>query len=96
VIFKNILRDVRKFFTRELNERLHFKRKQRLHGAAFYKDCVCQLLELKLTAAETGALGVSLEALYSLLGSMVYPKKMATDRSPLAIRNCARVHRTLY
>ena len=27
---------------------------------------------------------------------MIYPKKMAFDKTPLAVKNCARVHKTLY
>lgn len=76
VIFKNLLRDIRKFYTKELNEKIQFKRKQRMNGPTFYQECVYKLIELKFSEAQMLALNVTLEELYLILGCMIYPKKM--------------------
>lgn len=80
VIYKNILRDLRKFYTADFNKMTDYIRKKRKLEPEYYLDCLRLYIShrniIESAPLNGIAMGTSLEALVFHLGSLIYPKDM--------------------
>lgn len=80
VIYKNLLRDLRKFYIVDFNKATDYIRKKRRLPPAFYLDCLkAYVIEKRILESPpmNGILmGTSIENLVFNLGSLIYPKDM--------------------
>jgi len=80
VIYKNLLRDLRKFYIVDFNKITDYIRKKRRLTPNFYIDCLKNyVIERKILESPPldGALmGATVDSLVFNLGSLIYPKDM--------------------
>ncbi|CDW84664.1 UNKNOWN [Stylonychia lemnae] len=87
VLYKTIMRDMRKFYTRKFNEDSQYIRKKRNKGTKYFVCCLESFLvhsfpelaalqeSLKLSGAESD---LNLNEMIQFLGCLLYPKDMMT------------------
>jgi len=75
VIYKNLLRDARKFFSNDFNEVTDYIHKKRKNPDSFFFDCLRAYVETRF-GKTYAKLGVSQDLLITHLGSLIYPKEM--------------------
>ena len=80
VIYKNLLRDLRKFYIVDFNKETDYIRKKRRLSPNFYIECLkAYVIERKILECPpfNGILmGTSVDSLVFNLGSLIYPKDM--------------------
>lgn len=75
VIYKNLIRDVRKFFSLDFNEKTDFIKSKRKNTSVRMIDCLKNYI--LVTMSEMGEkMGIPLETLVFYLGALIYPKEM--------------------
>lgn len=75
VIYKNLVRDIRKYFSKDFNELTNFIKRKRKHDSNFYYECLVQYVSHKLEN-HRNFFGIPIETLVFHLGSLIYPKEM--------------------
>lgn len=80
VIYKNLLRDLRKYYIVDFNKNTDYIRKKRRLAPSFYLDCLkAYVVEMKILESppvDGVLMGTSVESLVFNLGSLIYPKDM--------------------
>ena len=75
VIYKNLVRDVRKFYSRDFNERTDFIKRKRKSSNEFFIQCLESYISDRIGELSTH-LEVRKETLAFNLGALIYPKEM--------------------
>ena len=75
VIYKNLVRDVRKFYSRDFNDRTDFIKRKRKSGGEFFLQCLDAYIGERMGDLPK-QLEVRREALAFNLGALIYPKEM--------------------
>ena len=86
VIYKNLLRDLRKFYVADFNKASDFIRRKRRLQPTFYieslKKYVLDRNILKTLPFDAEKSGASVDSLVFNLGSLIYPKDMLRCYNP--------------
>jgi hypothetical protein len=86
VIYKNLLRDLRKFYLKDFNDATEYFKKRTRNDYSFLLDCLkayviekdvidCQPFQGKV-------IGTSVEKISFCLGSLIYPREMIKSFMP--------------
>ena len=75
VIYKNLVRDVRKFYSKDFNECTDFIKKKRKNNNEFFLECLNLYIQQTIGNLRNSP-GVSSESLAFNLGALIYPKEM--------------------
>lgn len=74
VIYKNLLRDVRKFYCQDFNEQSRFIKKKRKLGENFFRECLSNYVDARFGRTFESFDATKEDIMYSI-GSLVYPKE---------------------
>jgi hypothetical protein len=75
VIYKNLIRDVRKFYSKDFNESTDFIRRKRKNSKQYFMECLISYIQIRIGNLRE-QMGVNMETLAFNLGSLIYPKEM--------------------
>ncbi len=75
VIYKNLVRDIRKYFSSDFNRKTEYIRSKRNETEEFFNESLKLYIE-KAFGTSYLALRISEESLMFVLGSLIYPKEM--------------------
>ena len=76
VIYKNLVRDIRKFISKEFNSSTDYMRKKRKSSPQFYLDCLIQYVKDVIGIQIINCLDISVDDCVFICGSLIYPKEM--------------------
>eukprot|EP00347_Sterkiella_histriomuscorum_P017617 403348654 len=98
VILKNLLRDVRKYYSQDLNRYTNYHKKKRSNVKTVYIECVDQYVKNRIDADLLSRLGIQHEEMVFILGSLIQPKRMLIlDKlTPERKAEIQQIHKTLY
>eukprot|EP00347_Sterkiella_histriomuscorum_P012228 403369405 len=98
VILKNLLRDVRKYYSQDLNRYTNYHKKKRSNVKTVYIECVDQYVKNRIDPELLSRLGIQHEEMVFILGSLIQPKRMLIlDKlTPERKAEIQQIHKTLY
>lgn len=76
VIYKNLARDIRKFFSQDMNENTDYIKKKRKNIDNFFTCCLQSYVDNNIGDHRYKAFGLEGEEILFVLGSLIYPKEM--------------------
>ncbi len=76
IIYKNLVRDLRKFYTSRFKQFSSYHKKKRNFGNDYYLQCLEKFLTSFIPEQEYKLLGVTMEKLVFSMGAIIYPKDM--------------------
>ncbi|CDW90195.1 UNKNOWN [Stylonychia lemnae] len=99
LIYKNLLRDIRKYFWKQFNQMTDFNTfRRRQRRQQYYLQCLREFIEKIVSPDLISKSQISLESIIFYLGSLIYPKDMMsnyTKNSPER-KEITTIHDNLY
>ncbi|CDW74878.1 UNKNOWN [Stylonychia lemnae] len=98
VILKNLLRDIRKYYSQDLNKKTSYNKRKRTLSQTIYIECIDSYVKQKFDRKLLERLLISHEEMVFILGSLIQPKRMLKiDKlSPERRTEIQQIHKTLY
>lgn len=71
VILKNLLRDIRKYYSQDMNKKTNYLKKKRSNSQTVYIECIDQYVKQKFDFALLEKLCIQHEEMVFILGSLI-------------------------